>query len=378
MQKNSELKIAIVHDFLIKFGGAERVLLALHEMFPEAPIYTLLYKKSSPELKPFTDCEIIPSNLNRFFLKTGKHKHLLPYLPKAIEEFDFSEYDIVISSSNSFAHGVITKPKTFHLSYCHSPMRYAWDYSHQYLVENNLKGLKGVVVRKIMHDIRIWDFVSSKRVDKWVANSSNVANRISKYYRQNSEVLHPPVEVGSIECGEDLPDDYFVIVSRLEPYKNVELAVKAFNLSKKPLVVIGKGSLSNKLKQIAKSNIEFLGWQSDASVYEYMKNAKALIFPSDDDIGITPIESLAAGRPVVAYNKGGVREVIEDGKTGILFQDATVESLNDAVSDLEENYMQFSPHVCRDKSEKFSKAVFEKRFKDILSQGYQEHLKSYE
>lgn len=375
MIEKKKLKIALVHDFLTKIGGAEKVLLVLHEMFPDAPIYTTIYDNSGTK-GFFNDCKIVTSSLNKYpsFIKNHT-KIFLPFYPKAVEEFDFREYDIVISSSNSFAHGILTSPKTFHLCYCHSPMRYAWDYTNEYLAENKIGfGLKGLHIRKILHDIRIWDKVSSHRVDKWIANSANVKNRINKYYGADSSVLFPPVDVNGIEMDDNIPDDYFVIVSRLEPYKKIELAIEAFNKLKKTLIIIGEGSHKRYLKSIAKSNIEFLGWQSDKSVKNYLKNARALIFPGEDDAGITPIESMASGRPVIAYNKGGAKECIIEGKTGLFFNDLTAESLINAVEKLDENYTQFTPVACRQRAKLFSKENFCRKFEDILDLEYQKYI----
>lgn len=367
----SDLKIALVHDFLTKIGGAEKVLLVLHEMFPDAPIYTSVYSESGTK-GSFKDCKIIESSLKKYpaFIKNHT-KYLLPFYPKAVEEFYFSEYDIVISSSNSFAHGVITSPKTFHLCYCHSPMRYIWDYTNEYLKENKIGfGIKGLYVRKTLHNIRVWDKIAADRVDSWIANSANVQERIKKYYGADSKVLFPPAPVSQILPSSNIPDDYYVIVSRLEPYKKVDLAVKAFNRLKKPLIIIGDGSQSNYLKGVAEKNIEFLGWQSDKSVHEYLRNTKALIFPGEDDAGITPIEAMAAGRPVVAFEKGGVKESVKDGETGVLFSEPTADSLIEAVNKLEKDYLNFSAKACREQSEKFSVESFKENFVKIMQDEY--------
>ena len=377
MQPLEELKIAIVHDFLTKIGGAEKVLLSLHKIFPNAPTFTLLYDESGTK-GLFRDCQIKESSLGKYpaFMKK-KTKNFLPFYAKAIEEFDFSEYDIVISSSNSFAHGVITGPKTFHLSYCHSPMRYAWDYTNEYLKENKIGyGLKGIFVRRTLHKLRIWDKVASYRVDGWIANSSNVQKRIKKYYNTDSTVIYPPVPIEEIEFTENIPDDYYLIVSRIEPYKKIDLVIKAFNESSKPLVIIGTGSQTEALKKIAKENIEFLGWQSDRSVHEYMRNAKALIFPGEEDAGMTPVESMAAGRPVIAYKKGGVIESITENETGLFFEEATPQSLTDCIIKFEQNILKFSPKKCRQNAEKFSEEIFIKKILDEVKTGYKEYLTS--
>lgn len=375
--KQNELKIAIVHDYLLKIGGAEKVLLTIHDIFPNAPIYTFLYNEEGTKGK-FKNCKIITSSLqkSRFFNK--KPRLLLSKLSRAIEEFDLSEFDIVLSSSNSFAHGVITKPKTFHICYCNSPMRYVWDWYHEYLIENKLDtGLKSFYIRNILHKIRIWDRVAADRVDYWIANSQNVADRITKYYRKDSEVICPSIDIKSITMSENIPDDYYVVVSRLEPYKKVDTVIDAFNTNGKQLIIIGKGSAEADLKKKAKDNIEFLGWQSDESVYEYMRNAKALIFAGEEDFGLTPVESMACGRPVVAYGKGGVLETVVPNVTGVFFNENTGEGINRAIQTLENNYLKFVPLACRKQAELFSNEIFKNKIEKSVIEGYQNYIKNH-
>lgn len=376
--ENGKIKIALVHDFLTKLGGAEKVLMVLSEMFPEAPIYTLLYdEKGTKKVFAKKGLKIIPSYLQKYpaFIRK-RSKFLLSSFPKAIEEFNFSEYDIVISSSNSYAHAIITNPKTFHLSYCYSPMRYVWDWYHEYLEENKIGlGIKGLFVRSLLHKIRIWDKISVSRANQWVAISETVKSRIKKYYKVDAKVIFSPVEISKIKVASSPPDDYYIIVSRIEPYKKIELAVEAFNKSGKSLVIIGVGSQEEYLKSIAKSNIEFLGWQSDESVYEYMREAKAFVFPGEEDYGLTPIESMACGRPVVAFRKGGVTETVVEGKTGLFFDNEAPESLNDAIDRLEKEYDKFTIKNCREQSEQFSKEKFITKFNDFLDKSYREYIK---
>lgn len=372
------MKIAIVHEFLTKIGGAEKVLLALHQAYPDAPIFTLLYDEAGTNGR-FKDCEIIPSRLQKYpsFLRK-KTKYFLGKLPEAIEEFNFSEYDVVISSSNSFAHGIITKPKTFHISYCHSPMRYVWDWHSEYLQEHNIGfGITGLYIRDLLHKIRIWDKVSSDRVDSWIANSKNVKERIKKYYLSDSELIYPPVEIDKIALAKDVPDDYYVILSRLEPYKKIDLAIEAFNQLGKQLVIIGTGSAEETLKSKANKNIEFLGWQSDQSVYEYIRNSKAFIFPGEDDFGITMVEALSCGRPVIAFNKGGSAEII-DSKTGLFFDQPNAESLKNAVEKLEHDYLRYTPTNCRERAEQFSQEKFIAKFTNHLESEHEKFLRQNE
>ena len=372
------LNIAIVHEYLLKIGGAEKVLLDLHKIFPEAPIYTFLYDEKLTQGK-FEDCKIITSNLqnNRFLKK--RPRLLLSKYSRAIEEFDLSAFDIVISNSNSFAHGVITRPNTFHVCYCHSPMRYAWDWYHEYLAENKIDtGIKSYYIRNLLHKIRIWDRTAAERVDFWIANSKNVQGRIKKYYRKESKIIYPGVDLGNIKLSENIPDDYYVIVSRLEPYKKIEVAIKAFNENGKQLVIIGKGSYQEELKKMAHENIEFLGWQSDDSVYEYIRNGKALIFCGEEDFGLTPVEAMACGRPVIAFKKGGVTETVIDNKTGLFFDGPSAENLNRAIEELEKKYTTFVPSSCRKQAEEFSRERFLTEFKKTIFEEYDYYLERLE
>lgn len=376
MKNERDLKIAIVHDFLVKIGGAEKVLLEIHKIFPDAPIYTLIYSESGTK-RQFAgkDFDIIPSALQKLpAIIRNRPKLLLARFPQAIEEFDLSKFDIVISSSNSYAHGVITKPKTLHVSYCYSPMRYIWDWHHQYLLENNIGyGFMSMQLRKVLSRIRIWDRAAADRVDTWIAISKTVQKRIKKYYKQDSNVIYSPVDIEKIKISEKKPENFYLVVSRLSPYKKIDLAIEAFNKLGKKLIIVGEGSDLDRLKSLAKENITFLGWQSDQTVSELMSRAKALIFPGEEDFGLTPIESMAAGRPVIAYNKGGVTETVVEGKTGLFFDDASPESLVDAVERFELSFDQFSPLDCRKQAENFSSSKFQKDFKQTVTEEYEKY-----
>lgn len=371
------MKVALVCDFLVKFGGAQRVLLAMHEAYPEAPIFCLLYdEKDTKEM--FKGIEIIPSRLQKLPSLLRKNpKYLLPMLPKAMEQFDFSKYDLVISSSDSYSHGIITKPSTFHVCYCHTPMRYAWDWTNEYLKENKLGyGAKGLLVRNFLHNLRIWDRTAADRVDFWIANSSNVKKRINKYYRNDAAIIYPPVEIDKIKLSQETPDDYYLIVSRLEPYKKIKLAVEAFNNLEKKLIVIGEGSQFNELKKIAKNNVKLLGWQSDDTTYKYLSKCKAFIFPGEDDFGITPVEAMASGRPVIAFRKGGVTESVIEGKTGMFFDEDNAESLAQSVLEFE-NTRAFNPSECRKQAERFSKDNFITTLKNTIGKQRKIYLENF-
>lgn len=365
------MKVAIVCDLLVKFGGAQQVLLAVSEMYPDAAIYCLLYDEKGTKGK-FKDKKIIQSSLQKYprFIRR-RPKLLLSKYPRAIEEFEFSQYDIVISLSDSYAHGILTRPSTFHLCYCHTPMRYVWDWYHQYLRENNIGfGIKGLIVRLILHKIRIWDRISAHRVDHFVANSENVRQRIIKYYLSESSVIHPPIEINKISPGTE-SKDFYLIVSRLEPYKKVALAVLAFNKLGKPLYVIGEGTELSDLKKKSAKNIKFLGWQKEESLYKYLRECKALIFPGEEDFGLTPVEAMAAGKPVIAFGKGGVVESVIDGKTGLFFNESSADSLIQAVNKFET--LTFSAEACQKQARNFSKEIFVQKFKAEIEESYKKY-----
>ena len=370
------MRIAIVHDFMIKLGGAEKVLQVLHKIFPDAPIYTLLYDKEGTRgIFAGNDYKIITSSLQKkpSFLRK-RSKLLLTKYPQAIEEFDFSGFDLVISNSNSFAHGIITRPETLHICYCYSPTRYLWDWHFEYLAENNIKNnLFGIAIKSRLSQIRIWDKLSADRVDYFIAQSKTVQERIKKYYRKDSAIIFPPTDILKIPISPNKSKDFYLIVSRLSPYKRIDLAIVAFNKLGYPLLIVGDGSDRARLEKLAKSNIKFLGFVNDEKVYKLMGESKALIFPGEEDFGLTPIETMATGRPVIAYQKGGVTETIVNGKTGIFFAQNSSKSLIDAVKQFENKIDSFKPADCISQAEKFSEKVFTKKIKSAVDNLYREY-----
>lgn len=369
----TNLKIAIVHDFLIKLGGAEKVLEVLHEIYPDAPIYTILYDKDGTrEIFEKKEYNIIPSYLQKYpgFIRK-RSKLLLSKFPSAVESFDLTKYDVVITSSNSFSHGAIIKPTAKQICYCYSPMRYVWDWYNEYLDENKIGfGLFGLYIRNLLSRTRVWDFNASKRVDKWIAISETVSRRINKYYRAGSSVIYPPIDNDNFGVIAKPKLDYYLIISRLSPYKKIDLAIEAFNLSGNKLKIIGEGSEFKKLKSISKDNIEFLGFRNENDKINLLQNCKALIFPGEEDFGLTPIEAMACGRPVIAYGKGGVTETVVDGVTGIFFNDDTPSSLNEAINQFEANIDELKPEACRSRAELFSKEQFIAEFKKIVNDSF--------
>ncbi|ACK42207.1 MAG: glycosyltransferase family 4 protein [Dictyoglomus turgidum] len=359
------MRVAVVHDWIVNIGGAEKVLKAILELFPDADVYTLVYLKDTLR-KLGINNKVYSSFISGLPFAKTKYSYYLPLMPLAIEQFDLSKYDLVISSSHCVAKGVLTKSYQIHICYCHTPMRYIWDLYFPYLKEHKLEnGIKGIFVKPILHYLRIWDVSSANRVDYFVANSQNVANRIRKIYRRDSVVIYPPVDVERF-----LPsykkEDYFMVLSRLVPYKKVDLVVETFNELNLPLVVIGDGEEMGKIKKMAKENIKILGWQEDDVVKEYLAKAQALIFASEEDFGIVSVEAQACGTPVIAYNRGGAKETVIDGETGILFEEQNVESLKKAVLRFLKERDNFQRDKIMENAKRFSEDRFKREFKSYI------------
>lgn len=350
------MKIALVHEMLVKLGGAERVVRKLLDMYPKSPVYTLFYHKELTD-EWFTKAKIHPSHLQRFYEIIKHPKWLLARMPEAIEQFDFSRFDAVISSSSAFAHGIKTDTVK-HLCYCHSPMRYAWDYTHEYT--QKMSAPLRFATAHMLTELRIWDFQTASRPHKIVANSKHVQKRIAKYWRRDSEIIYPPVNVKAFEPTAD-HEGYFLIVSALTPFKKIDLAVQAFNKVGRKLVIIGDGAQRKALESIAHPNIEFLGRKPDEVVREYMQNCRALIFPGEEDFGITPVEAMAAGKPVLAYGVGGVLESITAGKSGEFFEKPTVDSMLNGLTRLMINEKHYDFKQIRKMAERFDESVFEEK-----------------
>ncbi len=358
------MKIALVYDYLNQLGGAEKVLRAFHEIYPKAPVFTLFYDRE--KLKgAFDDLEIHESKLPRFLIK--RHKYLLPFLPTAVEQFDLSGFDAVISITSAYGKGVLTKPEIPHICYCNTPTRFLWDWHHSYLEEQKLGKIKKSVVIPTLSYLRIWDRLAANRVDYFIATSENVARRIQKYYRAEPDaIIYPPIDISKFKV-EKTHEDYFLIVSRLSPYKKIDLAVQAFNKLGLPLVIVGEGSQKDYLESIAGKNIEFVGFKPDEVIREYYSNCRAFIFPTfDEDFGLTPIEAAASGRPVIAAGKGGTRETVIEGVTGEFFDEPTPESLISAVNKFIKKEKQYNPKEIRVQAEKFDKEIFKKKIKDFV------------
>ncbi|MGD8744612.1 MAG: glycosyltransferase [Candidatus Woesebacteria bacterium] len=364
------IKTAIVYDRVNKWGGAERVLLALHELFPDAPLYTAVYsKKRAPWAKVFP--EVIPSFLQKIPFLNTRHELLGTFVPMAFESFNFDDYNLVISVTSEAAKGIITKPSTVHICYCLTPTRYLWSGYDQYM-NDPPKTLRMIpfyqqLSKPVLNYVRKWDKIASKRPDHYIAISKAVKKRISKYYERDSEIIYPPVNVEKFrgKLSDSKKDDgYYLIVSRLVPYKMVDLAVEAFNELGKKLVVVGTGSEESALKAIAKENIQFKGFVKEKKLVSLYKNAKAFINPQEEDFGITAVEAQAAGVPVIAYAKGGALDTVIDGKTGIYFKKQEVKSLITAVKKLEKKV--FKNKQLTKNAQKFSRDIFINEFDELV------------
>lgn len=365
-------KIAIAHDWLTNMGGAEKVVINFKQIYKEAPIYTISYNENNldEELK---DIDVRTSFIQNLPKGNVKHQMYLPFMPTAWEQFDFNKYDVVLSSSSSCAKGIITSPDTLHICYCHSPMRYAWEFYNEYMSREKMGKIKKLLIKYIMNYIRIWDRTSADRVDYYIANSKNVAKRIYKHYGIEADVIHPPVK-GSYFNISDVDEDYFLMVSRLVPYKRVDLAVEVFNELGLPLVVIGGGSQLEYLKSIAKPNVKIMGRQSDEVIKEHYSKCRAFIFPGEEDFGITPLEAQASGRPVIAFGKGGALETVINGKTGLFFKEQTKESLKNSI--LKFQNIKWDKHEIRKHALKFDEEIFKEKINTYIKQKSEEYTKS--
>ncbi len=364
---NEGIKIAIVHDWLNqKAGGAEQVLDELAQIYPSAPIYTMIYNADNfnyPRQRIHTSfLQYAPR-----FLKE-RSRYLLPLIPLAIRLWSFRKYDIVISSSCAFIKNIYPPKSVLHICYCHSPMRFAWDYWPQYLDEQNIGLLQRTAVRAMVWCLRKWDLRGVKRVDAFIANSETVRGRISKYYQRDSVVINPPTKSKLIQATKKA--DYYVTLGMLTPYKKIDLAIEAFNHSGRKLKVIGDGPDRARLEALAKDNIEFCGFVEEAERDRLLSSAKGLIFPNIEDFGIAPIDAMAAGTPVIAYKKGGATETVIDKQTGIFFNEQTPEAINQAVE--EAGAIDWSIDKLHTRAGEFSTTSFRQAIKELVNQEYGE------
>ena len=365
------MRIALIHDYITSFGGAEKTFKVLTEIFPQAEVYALFYN-SKIKKKFFSKTKIKTSFIQKFpAVLKKKYQLLLPFLPIAAETLDFREFDLVISSSFSFGKGIITRPKTTHICYCHTPTRYLW--APPLFQKGGVKRAlwKNPIAKLLFHYARIWDRQASERVDYFIANSKTTQKRIKKYYKRESVVIYPPVNVKNPlgpRWGPTGPQrgEFYLIVSQLRKYKRIDLAVEAFNKLGLELVIIGEGPEKKKLKKSAKKNIKILGWQSDRIVNKYYKNCTAFIFPGEDDFGIAPVEAMGWGKPILAFRKGGATETVIEGKTGEFFDWQHSAVLADGIRRLRGNLKNYDSKFISAHALKFSQERFEKEFKKFV------------
>lgn len=369
------MKTALVHDWLVSsVGGGEKVLQAIHELFP-SPIYTLIQNKEKLKEGYFSKKEIFSSWIERLPFAKAKFRSFLPFFPLAVEQFDLSRYDVILSSSHCVAKGVLTHADQMHICYCHTPMRYAWDLSFDYLQEAKLEqGVKSALARFFLHYLRGWDLQSAQRVDWFLANSKVVARRIEKLYGRKATVIYPPVDTSFYHYYPH-KESYYVTASRLVSYKKIDLIVEAFSkMPDQKLIVIGDGPDRDKIRKKAGKNVELLGYQSDEVLREYLQKAKAFVFAAYEDFGILPVEAMACGTPVIAFGKGGAKETVLEGKTGIFFKEQTLGSLIDAVHRFET--LSLDPLFIHQHAQGFSLEQFQSQYKRFVEEKYAQFLQT--
>jgi len=372
------MKIAIVCDWLVTPGGAEKCLEQLITSFPEADIFAVV-DFIDKEKRDFLHNKPIKTTFIQKLPFAKKHyRHYLPLMPLAIEQLDVSAYDVIISSSHAVAKGVITGPDQLHISYVHSPMRYAWDLQHQYLKESGLdKKWRGYLARYFLHKLRLWDARTANGVDHFIANSQFIARRIYKTYRREAEVIYPPVDTSTFKPGTH-KEDFYLTASRMVPYKKMDLIVESFQaLPDRQLMVIGDGPDMQKIKNKAGKNVQILGYQSNESLLQYMQRAKAFIFAAEEDFGIVPLEAQACGTPVIAFGKGGALETVrgldQPKPTGLFFPEQTKEAIAKAVREFEASQSQFSIENCVEHAARFSPEKFREAVEGVVAH-YVHHI----
>ncbi len=359
------MRVAIVHDWLNQYGGAERVLEALHALYPDAPVYAAMY--SPPVMPPaYRTWDIRTSFMQRLPGVIRHHQVYLLLYPRAVESYDLSGYDLVLSSSSAFALGAIAAPHAPHVCYCHTPMRFGWNYD-EYVRHERIPAVLRELLRPGIRRIREWDRRAAGRVDDFIANSRNVAGRIARFYGRESTMIPPPVDVSRFRPVDPAEvGDYYLVLSRLIPYKRIDVAVRAFAHLDRPLWVAGDGRARADLEAIASPNVRFLGRVPDADVPGLYAHCRAFIFPGEEDLGITPLEAMAAGRPVIAYAAGGALETVIEGQTGVFFREQTPEALAEAVREFETQ--KFDPAASRRQAERFDIASFQARVRAFVDE----------
>lgn len=361
-----DLRVAIVHDYLNQQGGAEKVVEVFADMFPAAPIYVSVYDRAAMPDR-WARADVRTTFLERLSPKVRWAKALLPLYPAAFESLDLGAFDLVLSSTTAFAKGVITRPHTLHVCYCNNPARFLWTYE-EYVRFEPLPWALRHVLPLALSPLRVWDFAAAQRVDRFIAGSYNAARRIAKYYRRDSVVLQPPIDVDSFQSGGPI-GEHFLVVARLQPYKRLDLAVEACTRLGIPLHVVGAGPDEARLRRTAGPTVRFLGRLPDSEMRAQLAACRALIVPGEEDFGLTPLEAQASGRPVIAYGAGGALETVRDGETGILFRQPSVDAVVDALATFRDD--RFHPEVLRRHARRFDRSTFVERLYDILADEYE-------
>lgn len=361
---------ALVHDWLTFRGGAEKVLEAVLDLLPGAPVHTLVHNPALFEGSPIAKAEIRTSFLQRMPWAQRHYRSYLPLMPMAIEQFDLAGHDLIISLSDAVAHGVLTAPDQFHVNYIFTPMRYAWPLYHDYLRAAGLvSGPRSWAARLLLHNLRLWDRLAADRVDHFIAISEWVARRVERYYRREAEVVYPPVDVDRFNPISPR-GSYYMTVSRLVPYKKVDLIVEAFNQLDRPLLIVGEGPQEDRLKSMAGPNVELLGRVSESDLAHHLGRAKAFVYAAEEDFGIAPVEAMAAGCPVIAYGRGGVLESVEEGVTGLFFREPSATAIAAAIEEFEANEAAFRPQALRRAAARFSREIFDRSFRAALERAW--------
>ncbi|MEN6461383.1 MAG: glycosyltransferase family 4 protein [Syntrophomonas sp.] len=378
------IKTALVHDWLVSMGGAEKCLEVFCDLFPDAPLYTIVYAPETANKMGIPENKVCASSLQKIRNIQKRYRKFLPLFPYAIEQFNLDDYDVILSDSHCVAKGVLTRADQLHICYCHTPVRYAWDLTHRYLRENEMqKGLKSTLARSALHYLRIWDVQTASRVDYFIANSYYTAARIWHCYRREAKVIYPPVNIDRFNI-QSKKGDYFLFFSRLVPYKKADLVIKTFNQLGLPLKVLGDGPQLDQCRKLAGPNIEIMGYQDDGVVVESMNQARALVFAAEEDFGIVPIEAQACGTPVIAYGRGGALETVvpADGSnwdtcTGMFFNQQTEASLAEKIKAFVKWENKFNPNVLRKNAERFNRERFKKEIEDFKDIKWDEFNKKH-
>jgi len=364
------ISTALIHEWLVTLAGAESVLKSIYKLYPGS-IYTLFQDEGGTKGTPWENERIKTSLLQRLPLGKTHHRVYLPLYPMAIEQFDLRDHKLIISSSYAVAKGALNSSDQLHICYCHSPMRYIWDLTFEYLEAAGLtRGAKSFIVRLILHYIRIWDMTSANRVNEFVANSRYIAHRIWKCYNRPAHVIYPPVDVDRFHTGEHR-QNYFITISRLVSYKRIDIMIEAFNHLKLPLVVVGEGPETRRLKKIAGPTIHLVGHQTETQIEDLLADARAFVFSAEEDFGIVNVEAQASGLPVIAFGRGGALETVVDGTTGLFFRKQSVECLVDAIKKFLSMEDRFDPQVIRKNAERFPRSRFEREFKAFVDDAWE-------